>query len=221
MELFIQVAVVVLRVFYPSNASLYRQLQICCGDEHMNFYQGGGEWWEGLNLCKTFLIPPSWRFIDNTNRIDYHPWGMMFKVLSSALPKTQTHWSHKSLKDRKRYFNNVCTAQPNLNIAYESVYKSFRTGRLERELQMVQLSATRNRCITILWVSLVSFAAINLCFSTIACSCFLIDDSVRKLLDTPSYLRTDKKPTHVITLSSLYIDFHFSCASINLPNYKK
>jgi hypothetical protein len=33
---------------------------------------------------------------------------------------------------------------------YESVSKSFRTGRLERELQMVKLSATRCRCITIL-----------------------------------------------------------------------
>jgi hypothetical protein len=40
-----------------------------------------------------------------------------------------------------------------------SVSKSFRTGRLERELQMVQLSATRCSCIAILWVSLVSFAA--------------------------------------------------------------
>jgi hypothetical protein len=52
---------------------------------------------------------------------------------------------------------------------YEKLYpKSFRTGRLERELQMVQLSATRCSYIAILWVSLVSFAAITLscCFST-------------------------------------------------------
>jgi hypothetical protein len=33
---------------------------------------------------------------------------------------------------------------------YEGVSKSFRTGRLERELQMVQLSATRCSCIAIL-----------------------------------------------------------------------
>jgi hypothetical protein len=33
---------------------------------------------------------------------------------------------------------------------YEGVSKSFRTGRLERELQMVQLSATRCSCIVIL-----------------------------------------------------------------------
>jgi hypothetical protein len=45
---------------------------------------------------------------------------------------------------------------------YEGVAKSFRTGRLERELQMVQLSAIRRSCITILWVSLVSFTIITL-----------------------------------------------------------
>jgi hypothetical protein len=33
---------------------------------------------------------------------------------------------------------------------YESVSKSFRTGRLEEKLQMVQLSATRCSCISIL-----------------------------------------------------------------------
>jgi hypothetical protein len=45
---------------------------------------------------------------------------------------------------------------------YEGVSKSFRTGRLERELKMVQLSVTRWSCIAILWVSLVNFAAITL-----------------------------------------------------------
>jgi hypothetical protein len=72
---------------------------------------------------------------------------------------------------------------------YEGVSKSFRTGRLERELQMVQLSATRCGCIAILWVSLVSFAAITLCVASqrvfVVVVCFVID-SVRKLLDTPS-----------------------------------
>jgi hypothetical protein len=42
------------------------------------------------------------------------------------------------------------------------VSKSFRTGRLERELRMVQLSATRCSYIAILWVSLMSFATITL-----------------------------------------------------------
>jgi hypothetical protein len=46
---------------------------------------------------------------------------------------------------------------------YEGVSKSFRTSRQERELQMVQLSTTRCSCVAILWVSIVSFAAITLC----------------------------------------------------------
>jgi hypothetical protein len=48
-------------------------------------------------------------------------------------------------------------------IVHEGVAKSFRTGRLEQELQMVQLFPTGCSCIAILWVSLVSFAAITLC----------------------------------------------------------
>jgi hypothetical protein len=44
--------------------------------------------------------------------------------------------------------------------------QKFRTGRLERVLQMVQLSATKCSYIAILWVSLVSFAAISLCVAS-------------------------------------------------------
>jgi hypothetical protein len=49
---------------------------------------------------------------------------------------------------------------------YEGEPKNFRTGRLGRELQMVQLSITRCSCIAILWVSLVSFAPITLCVAS-------------------------------------------------------
>jgi hypothetical protein len=74
---------------------------------------------------------------------------------------------------------------------YESVFKSFRTGRLERELQMIKLSATRWSCVAILWVSLVSFISITRCVASqrvfIFVSLYFIIDSVRKLLDTPSY----------------------------------
>jgi hypothetical protein len=49
---------------------------------------------------------------------------------------------------------------------YEGVTKSFRTGHLERELQIVQLSATTCSCIAILWVSLVNFSAITLCVAS-------------------------------------------------------
>jgi len=74
---------------------------------------------------------------------------------------------------------------------YEGIPKSFRTGRVEQELQMVQLSATTCTCTAILWVSLVSFAAITLCVASqrafIVVSAKFFIDSVRKLLDTPSY----------------------------------
>jgi hypothetical protein len=67
---------------------------------------------------------------------------------------------------------------------YEGVSKSFRTGRLERELQIVQLSATRCSCIAILWVSLASFAAITLCVDSqrvfIVVIVYFVIDSVRK-----------------------------------------
>jgi hypothetical protein len=59
-----------------------------------------------------------------------------------------------------------------------------------RELQMVQLSATRCSCIAILSVSLVSFAAITLCVASQRVipkvSLYFVIDSVRKILDTPS-----------------------------------
>jgi len=73
---------------------------------------------------------------------------------------------------------------------YEGVSRSFRTGRLERELQMVQLS--RCNCIAILWVSLVSFAAITPCVASqrVFVVVYLVIDSFRKLLDIPSYMTT-------------------------------
>jgi hypothetical protein len=56
---------------------------------------------------------------------------------------------------------------------YGDVSKSFLTGRQERKLQMVQLSATRRSYIAILWVSLVSFAAITLCVASQRVCCCL------------------------------------------------
>jgi hypothetical protein len=74
---------------------------------------------------------------------------------------------------------------------YGGVSKSLRSGHLARELRMVQLSATRCSCTAILWVSLVRFAAVTLCVASqrvfIVISVYFVIDSVRKLLDTPSY----------------------------------
>jgi hypothetical protein len=74
--------------------------------------------------------------------------------------------------------------------SYEGVSKLFRTDRLERELQMVEPSATRCSYIAILWVSLVRFAAITLCVASqrvFIVVVYFVIDSVRKLLVTPSY----------------------------------
>jgi hypothetical protein len=75
-----------------------------------------------------------------------------------------------------------------LKITYESVPKSFRTGRVERELQMVQLSVTRCSYIAIFWVSLASSAAIILCVASlwVFIVVYFVIDSVRQLLDTAS-----------------------------------
>jgi hypothetical protein len=60
---------------------------------------------------------------------------------------------------------------------------------------MVQLSATVCSCIAILLASLVSFDAITLCVASqrvfVVVSVYFVIDSVRKLLDTPSYLKID------------------------------
>jgi hypothetical protein len=72
---------------------------------------------------------------------------------------------------------------------YEGVSRSFRTGRLGRELQMVQISATRCSYIAILWASLVSFPAITLHVASQwrFIVVYFVIDSVRKLMHTPSY----------------------------------
>jgi hypothetical protein len=72
---------------------------------------------------------------------------------------------------------------------HDGVSKSFRTGCLKRELQMVQLSATRCSCNAILWVSLVSFVATTLCVASqrVFIVVYFVIGWVRKLLDTPSY----------------------------------
>jgi hypothetical protein len=81
-------------------------------------------------------------------------------------------------------------------LVYEGVSESFQTGRLEPELQTVQLSATRCSFIAVLWVSLVSFAVITLfcCFSTnfYRCRCiFLYRLSPETFGYTLVYIKTE------------------------------
>jgi hypothetical protein len=102
---------------------------------------------------------------------------------------------HRLAVNRGKSRSRNCKKVQNYGIlsivwTYEGVSKSFRTSRLERELQMVQLSATRCSCIAILWVSVVSFATIILyvaCQRVIAnVNMYFVTDRVRKLLVTPS-----------------------------------
>jgi hypothetical protein len=61
---------------------------------------------------------------------------------------------------------------------------------MEGGLQMVLLSATRFSCIAILWVSIVSFAAVTLCVASQRVFIFVVYfviDSVQKLLNSPSW----------------------------------
>jgi len=64
------------------------------------------------------------------------------------------HWLGLVSLSRQEMFltkeQRTGTCNPTEFFVYVGGYKSFRTGRLERELQMVQLSATRCSCIAIL-----------------------------------------------------------------------
>jgi len=113
---------------------------------------------------------------------------------------------------------------------YEGVSKRFRIGRLERVLQMIQLSATRCSFIAILWASLVSFAAITLCIPFqrvfIVASLYFVIDSVRILLDTPRGMYIQNIAITLFCYRSwqfskncLQVDPYFamSLANLNLP----
>jgi hypothetical protein len=84
-----------------------------------------------------------------------------------------------------------------MSALYEGLSRSFRTSSLGQELQMIQLSANRCSYITILWDSLVRFAAITLCVASqrvfIVVVVCLVIDSVRKLLDIPSYVNPSEQ----------------------------
>jgi len=112
---------------------------------------------------RMFLISQNWTVLNQTdtervNDSRQQTWQILF--ISKSCEDTHTH-------------------------TYEGISNSFRTGHLERELQMVQLSAIKCSCITILLVSIVYFAAITLCVASqrlfIVVSVYFVIDSVRTL----------------------------------------
>jgi hypothetical protein len=85
------------------------------------------------------------------------PWSQTLPVQTSDEPDSEVCLGRRNCRQTKRLKELRVFGRKT-----KGVSKSFRTGRLERELQMVQLSATSCSCIAILWVRLVSFAAITL-----------------------------------------------------------
>jgi hypothetical protein len=122
-----------------------------------------------------------------------NPWRALDRRLSWPLRQSEVGGEENSTPRPywKSYPGRPARRLVSVLTVYEGVSKSFRTGRLERGLQMVQLSATRCSCIAILWVSLVSFAAITLYVASqrvfLVIVVYFVIDSVRKLLNTPSY----------------------------------
>jgi hypothetical protein len=112
----------------------------------------------------------------------------------------------------------------NIIISYEGVSKSFRSGRLDR-MKMVQLSATRCSCIAILWVSLMSFAAITTCVVSQRVipkvSVHFVIDSVRKLLDTPSYMPWSPKWPLPFRFPDASLQFTQPGAVVSSPFYSR
>jgi hypothetical protein len=123
------------------------------------------------------MLPPSSGWSEDVDSMVLRNVGILPQHYTASQPRIYSTWILTAMKVS----------------VYERVSRSFRTGHLEPELQMAQFSATRCSCIAILWVSLVSFAAITLYVASqrvfIVVSVFLFD-SVRKLLDIPYYLRS-------------------------------
>jgi hypothetical protein len=102
-------------------------------------------------LCSTnFIIVRSLLLERNIERVK-------IVIILYTLHYTHTFFFHVAGRSPLfSKFESVCYVGVS---PYKGVSKTFRTGRLERELQIVQLSATRCSCIAILWVSLMIFAA--------------------------------------------------------------
>jgi hypothetical protein len=126
-----------------------------------------------------------------------------YESLYCMLPLSQ-QWTVENTAVNPRVPQMVC----NFLRKYEGVSISFRTGCLERELQMVQLCTTGCSYIAILWVCLVSVAAITLYVASqqvFIIVVYFVIDSVRKLLDT---LVSDCQFLERNTLRRCYIRVH-------------
>jgi hypothetical protein len=157
-----------------------------------HWYQCGPRW---ILFPTSQTIPPRSILI-----LSSHPHLGSYSIrnlLSHLLFKTLNIWLHKgSLSSCFVWMWNVVFYFREAH-THEGVSKNYRTGRLELQLQMIQLSATRCSCIAILCVSLVSFVAIILCVTSqrvfIVVSVYFVIDSVRKIWIHPRTFQSLRK----------------------------
>jgi hypothetical protein len=145
--------------------------------------------------------------------------GGGLRILSEAEHRVSQNGSESQCSVNRRGAPIIVVAPHICMCKYKGVFGSSRTGRLERELQMVQFSATRCSCIAILWVSLVSFAAMTLC--VVLKECLLMFISLWLSPETFGYTlvcvcifmyvwiyegRSQSSWTHLITLSRNFVE---------------
>jgi len=132
----------------------------------------------------------------NWKRINSQPHRLINIEETDTVVLRQKNSEEMSLKEKNSYTHiwwqrmlNYYDHTMNAAGTYEGVSKSFRTGCLERELPLIKLSATRCSFIAILWVTLVSFAAITLFAASERVipqvSLYFVIDSARKFLTQP------------------------------------
>jgi hypothetical protein len=117
-------------------------------------------WQKGVVMCVSCFHVWSLTFLASTCLTRVNPHFTRDHPFSQSSDGTiASRWDHEcEIRTTMRAwysvyvtFTNSWLYEKRLKVkAYEGVSKSFRTGRLERELQMVQLSATRCSCIAIL-----------------------------------------------------------------------
>jgi hypothetical protein len=152
----------------------------------------------------------------------------IYPLMQKAINLLYTKLSHVCTREQIKMCNvtNLCFYNLDFEkvrmIVYEGVTKNFRTGRLERELQMIHLSATRYSCIAILWVRLESFAAITLCVASqrVFIVFYFVTDAVRKLMDIPTYF-LQCTGFHMSIKRSLPFTFSDLCSVWILTSYMR
>jgi hypothetical protein len=127
---------------------------------------------------------------------------------SQPPPGFEPRSSNRSARSQSLYRLRYLGSYGNdVKMTYEGVSKSFRTDRMERELQTVQLSATRCSCNATLWVSLVSSPAITHCVVSqrvfvvvvvVYFAIYLFRNRIRHMVNTDTKPRNNNRPHYKV-----------------------